>query len=251
MSEPTSKKNTEDKITLYYWPIRLRGNFLKYILEEAKVKYSVVSDYEKIRAALSDNSAYPVFAVPVLEVGNFRVSQLAAAAQFLAERHGLSPNLPQDKTHALMMFLNLNDIVDELTMSGGHYKMWDVDLWKEFQATRLTKWLKLLESAIIKNPQNQAALKDEAAAPLFFFGKTLSYVDLGCVSVLEGLVDEFGLEKFVSGFKVLYRLYKQVSARESVQKIWRVQKPAGDKSKWVPWCGGQIQASIHKSVNAL
>ena len=41
-------QTSNETITVYYWPVRFRGNILKLILEEAMVKYESVSDYPTI-----------------------------------------------------------------------------------------------------------------------------------------------------------------------------------------------------------
>uniref|UniRef100_A0A7S2TQD9 Glutathione S-transferase n=1 Tax=Lotharella oceanica TaxID=641309 RepID=A0A7S2TQD9_9EUKA len=229
-------------ITIYYWPIRFRGNFLKYILEEAGHKYATVSTYPEIKKALDDaKDGYPVFAVPLLKVGSFRCSQMPAAVLHLAKMFHMEPSDGNDKTLALMMLLNCNDILDSITMNGGHYMMWTPEKWKTFQDGRLAKWLGVLDTALGKNPKNAKAEK------IYFFGVKPTYVDFGVLAILDGLVDEFGLVEYVGKFPLLSRFFKEMSARPSVQKLWSVQKPK-DRSKWAPWCGGQIQKSIETSI---
>ena len=62
-----------DKITIFYWPLRFRGNFLKLILEEAGVNYEVQDDIETIKNNIlgnySDKNPMPTFAPPALKIG--------------------------------------------------------------------------------------------------------------------------------------------------------------------------------------
>eukprot|EP00467_Chlorarachnion_reptans_P021225 CAMPEP_0114520252 /NCGR_PEP_ID=MMETSP0109-20121206/19465_1 /TAXON_ID=29199 /ORGANISM="Chlorarachnion reptans, Strain CCCM449" /LENGTH=166 /DNA_ID=CAMNT_0001701101 /DNA_START=225 /DNA_END=725 /DNA_ORIENTATION=+ len=158
----------------------------------------------------------------------------------------MEPEGAENQTHALMMLLNCNDILDNITMNGGHYKMWTAELWKKFEEERLAKWIGVLNTALEKNPNTSKALKD--GNNLYFFGSKVSYVDFAVLAIMDGLVDEFGLQSYVEKLAPSLALhFKQMSARPSVQKLWSVQKPK-DRSKWNPYCGGQIQKSIETSI---
>lgn len=54
-------------VTLYYWPIRFRGNFIRFILSEANVPFKDVKDDGSVREFVFGGSQ-PVFAPPVLTI---------------------------------------------------------------------------------------------------------------------------------------------------------------------------------------
>ncbi|GAB5368342.1 hypothetical protein AAMO2058_001311300 [Amorphochlora amoebiformis] len=234
-------------ITVVYWPIRFRGNFLLYVLEEAKAKYKVITNFPEIKARTQKNSnGYPVFAVPILEIGSFRCSQMPACVLHLANLFKLTPSGgKENESRGLMMLLNCNDILSEITMNGGKYKMWTPEEFITFTETRLAKWMTILNDALMENPDNAKALEEKR--PLYYFGKSVCYSDFGVLAVLDGLVDEFGMGDYIKQWKNLYTFYTQMSSRPSVVKLWGFQK----KTKNYKWCGGQIQESIEKAVEVM
>eukprot|EP00472_Partenskyella_glossopodia_P009852 CAMPEP_0197529388 /NCGR_PEP_ID=MMETSP1318-20131121/28278_1 /TAXON_ID=552666 /ORGANISM="Partenskyella glossopodia, Strain RCC365" /LENGTH=141 /DNA_ID=CAMNT_0043084831 /DNA_START=402 /DNA_END=827 /DNA_ORIENTATION=+ len=137
-------------------------------------------------------------------------------------------------------------------MSGGFYKMWTADTWKEFEGKRLSRWIEILNTSLLRNHSSPNATSGGSTEKkeMFFFGDKVSYADFAVLAILEGLIDEFGLSNLLQKHAALSTFYKQMSSRESVRKIWALQKPS-NRSKWWPYAGGQIQASIEKSIAQL
>jgi len=111
---------TEEPWRLYYWPdIPGRGEFVRLVLEEAKVPYVDVGRVEggkKVREfVFSRSEGIPVAAPPVIERGNIVLSQTMNICMFLAEKYGLLPQGPVEvKYIANQVALTIADFVSEV-----------------------------------------------------------------------------------------------------------------------------------------
>jgi glutathione S-transferase len=74
---------------LYYYPVRGRGDFIRYILHYADIPYEdVVMKIEDWRS--TDKQKMPMGVIPVLELEDGRqLSQSTAIGRYLAKKHGL------------------------------------------------------------------------------------------------------------------------------------------------------------------
>ncbi|MEO1336909.1 MAG: glutathione S-transferase N-terminal domain-containing protein, partial [Myxococcota bacterium] len=85
---------------LYYWPtLPGRGEFVRLVLEDAGVPYVDKAQQVETKAGFAMIAAYlegtadghPVFAPPVLKVGDLVIAQTPVICRFLGRRHGLAP----------------------------------------------------------------------------------------------------------------------------------------------------------------
>lgn len=104
-----------------------------------------------------------------------------------------------------MMYLNCNDILNEITRDGGHYDFWDQGKWDTFVTGRLSQWMSLLDR-VLDNKE--------------YFFEMVSYVDFAVFTVLDGLVHDFGMSEYLSS-KVprLWAHYERILKRESVIRV--------------------------------
>jgi len=74
---------------IYYFPVRGRGDFIRYILHYADIPYEeVVTKFEDWRTEWKDKM--PMGVIPVLELEDGRqLSQSLAIGRYLAKKHGL------------------------------------------------------------------------------------------------------------------------------------------------------------------
>ena len=242
-STPTSGKADKDAVTVYYWPLKFRGNFLKLILEEVNVPYTNASYEDELKELVFSKPVserpFPFFAPPFIKVGEYMISQMPAACQYLAKKYGLDATSLEDSSHALMIVMNCNDIWEEITRGGGHYSMWTLDQWKTWKQHRLTKWLNILESLLVRN--NTA---EELGSEAFFFDNRLTYADLAVFHVLDGLCYDLSMEEFVRKCApILHAYYLQLGRRANIKAF--VAKQRRDQ---VAYCGGQIEKSIREVI---
>ncbi|CAG0892363.1 unnamed protein product [Cyprideis torosa] len=232
-------------VTIYYWPLKFRGNFLKLILEEKGIPYHNAGYEDELKELVFQKSIsdrpFPFFAPPFLRVGDYMISQMPAACQYLAKKYDLDAESLENSSHALMIVMNCNDLWDEITRKGGNYTMWSLPEWKQWKENRLKKWLEIFEALLLRNnPGSQ----ENVGTDLFFFDNRITYADLAVFHVLDGLCFDLGLERFVKGMStLLFRFYEQIGKRPNVAAF--VKRQRQDK---VDYCGGQIEQSIRDVI---
>ena len=212
---------------LYYWPdIQGRGEFVRLVLEDAGVPYVDVArlpDDEgggvpALMACLErDEVGTPNFAPPILQQGDFYISQTAAICAYLGERHGLAPE-GDARWQALHLQLTLADFVVETHDT--HHPI-AVSLYYEdqkaeaqrrtavFREERLPKFLDYFEHVL---SQNRAADGD------WLVGAECSYADLSLFQVMTGV--EYALPNALTplrdGYPHLFALCDRVRERPNI-----------------------------------
>ena len=83
---------SDDNVTIYYWPIAFRGNFLKLICEEGNLAYkTAMPDGKMMQARGQGKEGCICFAPPIIHHGDFELSQMTACAMYLANVCKLLP----------------------------------------------------------------------------------------------------------------------------------------------------------------
>lgn len=135
--------------TLYYWSVPFRGQFIRAILAYAGQTVEEPDDHAigKIMGQPPAGQPYPFMGPPVLvdHADGSTLAQMPAIALYLGEKLRLLPAAPIERARALKVVLDCNDVIDELTLQGGVYRMWDDKLWKEF-VPRLERWMAIFEA---------------------------------------------------------------------------------------------------------
>ena len=108
---------------LYYWPAPFRGNFIRFLLEEAGEKYeeASVKEISKLYSLSVEDQPIPMMAPPFLHDRGRDVflSQMPAIVMYLSEKMGL---LPQDSYKSAIcnkLVLDSNDVLIEMTNYNG------------------------------------------------------------------------------------------------------------------------------------
>jgi len=115
----------EEPWQLFYWPsIPGRGEFVRLILEEAKVPYIDVARIKEeegggvpaiLRHLEGKVDGFPVFAPPFIRRGDITLSQTTNICLYLAEKYLLIPTKdPIDKYHCNQLALLIADFVLEI-----------------------------------------------------------------------------------------------------------------------------------------
>jgi len=181
-----------DAYELYYWPsIQGRGEFIRLVLEDADQAYVDV-----VRRPEAEGGGIPAlrrmldevpraFAPPVLKHGTLTVRQTTDICAYLAERHGLMPNVPDARRAANHLAATMYDFAVEI--HNVHHPL-GVALYYEDQKTearraaaafaehRLPKFLGFFERCIERNTTQP-----------WLLGDRLSYPDLWLFQIIEGL----------------------------------------------------------------
>jgi glutathione S-transferase len=186
---------------LYYWPsLPGRGEFVRLILEQAKVPYDDVARRPKeegggpaaIMRILSDaGPGLRPLAPPVLVHGDVRIAQMPNICAYLGGRHCLAPLDEPGRVQAMQLQLTLADLITEAhdthhpVGKGLYYEQQKPEALRcalGFVDQRMPKFLRYFE----------AVLQDNRAAPgQHLVGDALSYVDLSMNQVLRGLAYAF------------------------------------------------------------
>ena len=179
---------------LYYWPfLQGRGEFIRLILEDSGTPYIDVARQPEeegggIAAVLSfrdgEQDVHPIFAPPVLRVGDLVISQTPNICRFLGERLGLIPDDEASRLHGNQIILTIGDLLVEVhdthhPLGKAFYYEDQKNVAKErakvFHSERLPKLLKHFEDILTYNQSNTLV------------GSAISYVDLMMFQMLEGL----------------------------------------------------------------
>ena len=191
-------------VTVYYWPMLGRAGATIRMLEHAGVSYTVKSEFPDIAGVGSafGCTKYDTFAPPVVQDGDFMISQSTACAAYVGEKCGLAaPNVVKGYQH-------LNDIVDVFEGGiGGSVSKGGAELKKYLEGDRIVKLLGNLERGIT----GPFYYGDKPTTTDFFL---CQHVDWNEETLLNRLKAEKGVDIFAS-FPKLYGVVKGIRNLES------------------------------------
>eukprot|EP01084_Bolivina_argentea_P201575 344549_1 len=235
--EEKTKDDNSEKWELFYWKLRNRGNWIRYLFEEANVEYidhSVLgTNIKGYFQAFSDgnqnpiNATYPSFAPPAIRKGNLFLNQSEVIINYLAKELNLLPS-NGDKDNNLqilqsqILLANCNDIVREVYGLRGKNKD---DMVKFFEGGRLQKWLNIIEIPLLQNNIDNNEI--------YYFNNKCSYIDLIVFNTIEGLQALINkkFDKYMESHKVLMKHFKCIGNRDAIKKLLNKQKQEL-KFKW-------------------
>lgn len=182
---------------LYYWPtLPGRGELPRLVLEDAGADYVDVARLPEdqgggfpavLRFYEGEAEGPPVFAPPILEVGDLRLAQTHVICAYLGEALGLAPDRAEARLMARQHHLTLLDLVDEAhdvhhPLGVGLYYEDQKDAAKvraeQFTRSRMPKFLAHFERVLARGGD-------------WLAGEACSYVDLTAFQVVEGLAYAF------------------------------------------------------------
>ena len=210
---------------LYYWQqLQGRGEFIRLILEDSGTPYIDIarnpeSEGGGIPAVVAfrngTSEGYPVFAPPVLKIGDLIIAQTTNICRFLGERLGLVPNDEASRLHANQIALTIDDLIVEV--HDVHHPVAKILYYEEqkeaaarraqiFHQERLPRMLKYFERVL---SYNQSCT---------LVGKETSYVDLMMFQMLEGLNYSFpkSFQQITTETPQLLKLRDTVAARPRI-----------------------------------
>lgn len=186
----------EEPYKLYYWdPIRLQGGpgrseFIKLVLEEAGVAYRMVHDRVLELFKQDQWTGYPAFAVPLIQKGDFSLSQTGVVCRYLGKKHGLYPTKETDEWHADQLNATVHDYIAEGRLAF-HGKKWAGSYLDQVEETkpyieyftkeRMPVFLKHFEKALAANRGGQG----------FMVGDSVTYLDLAMLHALRVTESQF------------------------------------------------------------
>jgi len=177
--------NKGDTWKLFYWPFAGRGEFVRLIFEEAGVEYDDVCRSSGSAEVVvkrkndfgSSGPGYPLFAPPIVQKGEFALSQTGAIVHYLSGLFGLRPKSAEDDAIALQVTLSALDFVSEGRLSYHHanhtasyftQQQETAPFIEEFKNSRMITWLNYFERCLKSNHNGEA----------FLVGNDISYADL-------------------------------------------------------------------------
>ena len=210
---------------LYYWPhLQGRGEFVRLILEDSGIPYIDIARKPESEtggasavAAFRNgtNEGHPVFAPPVLKIGDLVIAQTTNICRFLGERLGLVPDDEASRLHANQIALTIDDLIVEVHDT--HHPVAKILYYEEqkeaaaqraqiFHQERLPRMLKYFERVLNYNQSYTLV------------GKETSYVDLMMFQMLEGLKYAFpkSFQQITTETPQLLTLRDTVAARPNI-----------------------------------
>ncbi|ELS04116.1 Glutathione S-transferase, C-terminal domain [Xenococcus sp. PCC 7305] len=187
-------QNQAEICELYYWQsLQGRGEFVRLILEDTATPYiDVCRQPEAEGGGIShimafrngEKAGHPIFAPPILKVGDVIINQTPNICRFLGERLGLVPNEEAARLYANQIMLTINDLL--VAVHDTHHPVATNLYYEEqkeaalerayhFHQERLPKLISYFEKVLAYNEGYTLV------------GKETSYVDLMMFQMLVGL----------------------------------------------------------------
>jgi glutathione S-transferase len=228
---------------LYYWPVPFRGQFVRAVLAFAGKSWTE-GDADAI-AALMDG---PVTQMPVPFMGppllidtkaDFAIAEMPAIILYLGETLDLLPATPALRAMTMKIVNDANDVIDEITLDGGR-EMWTAKRWQDF-VPRLEKWMSFWEETGRRHDLN-------ANAGFLLGGKTPGIADVVTAILWSTMADRFDKIEAIlkTAAPMTTALSRRVGGLPPLAKLAaKARQDYGDA-----YCGGQIEASLRKVLNA-
>jgi len=229
--------------TLYYWSVPFRGQFVRAVLAYAGKTWTEAGD-----AAISKLMSGPVKQMPVPFMGppllidkkaEFAIAEMPAIVLYLGETLGLMPATRALRATTMKIVNDTNDVLDEITLDGGR-QMWTQKRWHDF-VPRLKKWMSLWE---------ETGRRHGLKADLGFLlgGEASGIADIVTATLWSTMADRFPTVAaiFEEAAPMTAGLTRRVAHLPPLAKLAaKARKDYGDA-----WCGGEIEASLRKVLEA-
>jgi len=242
MADDDEKKQWE----IIYWPLKNRGNFIKLVLEEANVKYTDCNDMNYIKSMMrsdkygtqkvDEGGLFQAMGLPVIQRGDFNLSQSISCMTYLAEKYGVCPKNPNDKARANMIANNCENLMGEMY---GYPNSTKEELF-EFVNGRFQVWLDILEKPL------------KAKNGTFYFDERCTFADLAMFNIMDGIEELFGADSFEKYVRkthpYLVKIYEELKQRKAIRQL--MAKQAGMYS-FAPAFGWDNVRKMFRSKDTL
>jgi glutathione S-transferase len=227
----------------YYWSAPFRGQFVRAVLAYAGKTWTECGD-----EAISELMGGPVADMPVPFMGppmlvdrkaGVAIAQMPAVVLYLGETLGLLPADPALRALTLKVVNDANDVIDELTLDGGR-EMWTPKTWREF-VPRLEKWMSFWEET-----GRRHGLKPDAG--FLLGGEAPGVADVVTATLWSTMAERFPRIESMLGRSapMTASLTRRVADLPPLAELAAMaRRDYGDT-----WCGGQIEASLRKVLDA-
>jgi len=228
---------------LYYWTVPFRGQFVRAVLAYAGKTWTEAGD-----AAISELMGGEVKDMPVPFMGppllidkkaKFAIAQMPAIVLYLGETLDLMPTATDLRALTMKIVNDANDVIDEITLDGGR-EMWTKKRWQDF-VPRLKKWLSFWEET-----GRRHGLSVDSG--FLLGGEAPGIADIITATLWSTVADRFrAIEAlFAETAPATAALTRRVAALPPLAKLAaKARRDYGEA-----YCGGQIEASLRKVLNA-
>jgi glutathione S-transferase len=228
---------------LYYWSAPFRGQFVRAVLAYAGKTWTEAGD-----AAIAELMRGPVKDMPVPFMGppllidrraDVAIAEMPAIVLYLGETLGLMPPTPALRALTMKVVNDANDVLDEITLDGGR-EMWTAKRWQDF-VPRLKKWMSLWEET-----GRRHGLKADAG--FLLGGEAPGIADVVTATLWATMTDRFRKIETIleEAAPMTAALTRRVANLPPLAKLAaKARQDYGDA-----YCGGQIEASLRKVLDA-
>ena len=228
---------------LYYWSVPFRGHFVSAVLAFAGKSWTEAGD-----SAISALMAGAVRDMPVPFMGppllvdtktGFAISETVTIVLYLGATLGLLPATAALRAMTIKVVADANDVIDEITLDGGR-EMWTQKRWHAF-VPRLQKWMSLWEETGRRHGLN-------ADSGFLLGGEAPGIADVVTATLWSTMTDRFETIAALldDTAPMTAALSRRIAALPAlVELATTARRDYGDA-----YCGGQIEASLRKVVNA-
>lgn len=228
---------------LYYWSVPFRGQFVRAILTYAGKTWTEGGDVS-IGEAMSGPVAdmkIPFMGPPMLidKNANFAIAQMPAIVLYLGETLDLLPKTPELRALTMKIVTDANDVIDDLTLDGGR-AMWTKAKWRDF-TPRLKRWMSFWE----ETGRRHGLTLD---AGFLHGGASAGLADVVTATLWTTMTDRFPQIEAIllEAAPMTAALARRVTKLPSLAKLAaKAKRDYGDA-----YCGGQIEASLRKVLEA-
>lgn len=227
----------------YYWSVPFRGQFVRAVMAYAGRTWTECGD--AAIASLMEGSVtqmpIPFMGPPVLvdRKAAFAIAEMPAIILYLGETLDLLPATPALRALTMKIVNDANDVIDDITLDGGRL-MWNEESWQDF-VPRLKKWMSLWEEIGRRHD-----LKEDS-------GFLLGGVAPGISDIVTAILWATMTDRLPAIGAMLEQvaprtaaLTRRVAALPPLVKL--AAKARQDYGN--AYCGGQIEASLRKVLNA-
>jgi glutathione S-transferase len=228
---------------IYYWSVPFRGQFVRAVLAYAGKTWTEGGD-----AAISMLMEGPVKKMPVPFMGppmlvdrkaDFAIAEMPAIVLYLGETLDLMPATAALRALTMKVVNDANDVIDEITLNGGR-EMWTEKRWRDF-VPRLKKWMSFWE---------ETGRRHGLQADIGFLlgGEAPGIADIVTATLWSTLADRFRRIEaiFEKAAPMTAALTRRIAELPPLVKLAaRARQDYGDA-----YCGGQIEASLRKVLDA-
>lgn len=227
---------------LYYWPAPFRGNFIRFLLEEAGEEYeeASVKEISELYSLSVDDQPLPMMAPPFIHDLDRDVflSQMPGIVMYLSEKLDF---LPQDSYKTALcnkLVLDSNDVLIEITNYNGSV-MWERESWRQFRDKRLKRWLEIFEQTGRKfglTAESGYMLGGDQISTADIVTYALWGTMIRCLPQLSADCREHA--------PYVFGLCQRIESRTNINQL--VKNQENDYGKL--YCGGQIEKSIRSML---